>query len=191
MLKGRANENQTEMFTLRSHVDTADSGAPPIMPKLQAVKMGHPKQMGACPHGLGGAHPAEYRTWRGIKNRCYQKSNLCYKHYGGRGICVSDRWLKSFQAFLDDMGPKPSPDHTIDRFPDNNGNYEPGNCRWATWVEQGQNRRNTVTFNPAQLRNLIISGTPYRKAAECCGITLGAAYRHGKEWGRQKPLELT
>lgn len=74
--------------------------------------------------------------------------HAAYPNYGGRGIAVCERWLNSPQAFLDDMGMKPTPKHEIDRI-DNDGNYEPGNCRWATRKENDRNRRNNrlLTLN--------------------------------------------
>lgn len=86
----------------------------------------------------------EYESWCGMKARCYNINNSGYKDYGGRGIYVCDRWLgeNGFSNFLHDMGKKPSPIHSIDRFPNNqNGIYEPTNCRWATPTEQNRNRR--------------------------------------------------
>jgi hypothetical protein len=84
----------------------------------------------------------EYRSWAALRARCkYLKVNS-YDRYGGRGITVCKPWEK-FENFLADMGPKPSPKHSIDRFPDNDGNYEPDNCRWATGGEQRRNQRRT------------------------------------------------
>lgn len=89
-------------------------------------------------------HPAEYRTWANMKYRCFNPRAKQWPGYGGRGITVCDRWADSFFAFLADVGPRPSPLHSIDRFPNNNGNYEPGNCRWATSLEQSERKRSTV-----------------------------------------------
>jgi len=82
-----------------------------------------------------------YAIWKGIKKRCYSPKCNNYESYGGRGIRVCERWLNSFEAFRDDMGERPTPRHQLDRFPDNNGNYEPGNCRWATRTQNGRNTR--------------------------------------------------
>lgn len=86
---------------------------------------------------------AERTTWNGMISRCYRPNTTGFADYGGRGIVVCDRWRESFEAFLAYMGPRPSPAHSIDRI-DVDGNYEPGNCRWATAVEQRRNTRASV-----------------------------------------------
>lgn len=92
-------------------------------------------------HGLtrgGNWHPL-YAIWRGMKQRCNDPNHGNYRYYGGRGIRICARW-RNFALFVADMGPRPTPHHTVDRI-DNDGNYEPGNVRWATWKEQNASGR--------------------------------------------------
>lgn len=84
----------------------------------------------------------EYRAWQTMRLRCHVPTNAAYPDYGGRGITVCDAWRDSPEAFLRDMGRKPSPAHEIDRI-DNDRGYEPGNCRWVTRSENDRNRRST------------------------------------------------
>jgi hypothetical protein len=86
---------------------------------------------------------SEYASWERIIQRSTNPRMHNWKYYGGRGITVCDRWRNSFENFLADMGRKPSPRLSIDRI-NNDGNYEPGNCRWATQKEQIANRRRTI-----------------------------------------------
>lgn len=89
-------------------------------------------------HGMAGI--PEYNAWCGMKMRCFNPKNDRFADYGGRGITVCERWRDSFEAFLEDMGMRPSPKHSIDRI-DVDGNYEPGNVRWADGSTQTKNRR--------------------------------------------------
>jgi len=92
----------------------------------------------------GKAHVPEYKAWAGMIQRCYNPRQTAYQWYGARGVTVCDRWRTSFAEFLTDMGSRPSPAHSLDRI-DNNGNYEPDNCRWATPRLQWENKRHCPT----------------------------------------------
>jgi hypothetical protein len=94
-------------------------------------------------HGeaVPGNQSVEYRLWAGMKQRCTNPSAPGWHNYGGRGIKVCQRWADSFEAFLEDMGRRPGEGYSIDRYPNQDGDYEPGNCRWATWKEQNRNKR--------------------------------------------------
>lgn len=85
---------------------------------------------------------AEYGIWCDMRRRCTDPSRNSYKNYGARGIKVCERW-NSFKTFLSDMGPRPSKKHSLERI-DNEGNYEPGNCRWATKIEQSLNKSSNL-----------------------------------------------
>jgi hypothetical protein len=93
-------------------------------------------------HTRVGLTTSEYNSWAMMKNRCYNKKAPNYKHYGGRGIAVCKRWRDSFVAFIQDMGLKPGIGYSIERI-NNDGNYTPKNCKWATQKEQIDNRRNS------------------------------------------------
>lgn len=93
-------------------------------------------------------------TWLGMRHRCLNPNASNYHLYGGRGITICDRWLNGeggltgLECFIADMGPKPTPEHTVDRYPDNDGPYAPWNCRWATMAEQNLNKRSNGAKAP-------------------------------------------
>ncbi len=87
-----------------------------------------------------------YLSWQSLKRRCLNKHEVVYQNYGARGIKVCNRWKKSFANFLEDMGERPSREYQLDRI-NNNGNYEPNNCKWSTKKEQANNRRTTILIN--------------------------------------------
>lgn len=114
----------------------------------QAGEIGQQVTCAVCIKKLAKAIPMRtptQRSWDRMKQRCNDPNRREYPRYGGAGITVCERWNNSFEAFLEDMGERP-PGMTLDRYPDPHGNYEPGNCRWATWPQQGRNKRTTPMY---------------------------------------------
>ena len=130
----------------------------------------------------GCSRTIEHIVWLGMIARCTAKSNKGWKNYGGRGIKVCERWRHDFAAFLSDMGPRPSSEHSIHRSEysldriDNDGNYEPSNCRWAIHREQ----MNNVRYN----RIITVNGesktvAEWTRKLGCSTSTIGQRLRHG------------
>lgn len=137
-------------------------------------------------HGQGSSaeRTPEYNAWKLIHQRCNNPKNPKYKDYGGRGIRVSAAW-DTFAQFFKDMGKRPSARHSIDRFPDTNGNYEPGNCRWATPAEQTRNKRNNIWVEMRGRRMIL------KDWAKELGIDYKLAHaRIRKGWDPMKALGI-
>jgi hypothetical protein len=119
------------------------------------LRSGNTRSCGCLHRKHGKSETPEFIAWLSLIARCYNPNDKGFRFYGGRGITVCDRWLESFLNFLADMGERPGPSYSIDRFPDNDGNYEPGNCRWATRQQQCRNRRsNRLLTCDGQTRTL-------------------------------------
>lgn len=108
----------------------------------------------------------EYRCWSRMLDRCDRPTEPTYKWYGGKGVTVCQRWRDNFGDFLADVGRKPTKRHSLDRI-DSSGNYEPGNCRWATWNEQARNRSNNrrIVFRGREMTLVEaaeVAGIPYK-----------------------------
>lgn len=129
------------------------------------------------------SYSVEYRTRANIIQRCTNAENPLFKYYGGRGIGVCERWRNSFEAFLEDMGPKPGRGYDIDRI-DNYRGYEPGNCRWVKHKINCRNRRETI--------HVLFRGEkiPFADIEEIVGIKQQQLYDLAKRNGHQKTAEI-
>jgi len=125
----------------------------------------------------------EYSAWHNIIDRCTNKNHKQFEHYGGSGIAICEEWRESFETFYNYIGPAPSPKHSIDRI-DNSGNYEPGNVRWATWIEQARNKRNNrlLTYNEETL-----CAAEWSRKLDIKVQTLRTRLRRG--WSAERALE--
>lgn len=145
-------------------------------------------------HAAPGRETAEYKARDSAVQRCTNPKSKSWPSYGGKGISVCERWRNSFEAFLQDMGPRPSPQHSLDRFPDRKGNYEPSNCRWATHAQQSANRdiakgeqhgcARLTKYEVAEIRRERATGTGVRRLAQKYGVSSSHVYRilAGKLW---------
>lgn len=132
-------------------------------------------------HGL--SRTPEYACWRSIRARCKNPRHGGFKYCGARGITFCQRW-RNFENFIKDVGLRPSPDYSIDRYPDNDGNYEPGNVRWATREQQQANTRKT--------RYVIFKGErmAFCTAYQALGIPKGIALaRIQLGWSAQRAID--
>ena len=124
-------------------------------------------------HGL--ALAPEWLAWRDMRYRCQKPSRPDYPRYGGRGIKVCDRW-QVFENFLEDMGRKPDPTYSIERI-DNDGNYEPANCKWGSKAEQSRNRRCSLSPDKVQQIKNAPSAVPGTELAKQIGCSTSVVYR--------------
>lgn len=151
------------------------------------AREGKPKPSYAGPnnpkyiHGM--TKSPEHGIWEGMRKRCRNETEKCYKDYGGRGIKVCERWSR-FENFYADMGPRPSPKHSIDRI-NVDGDYEPGNCKWSTRREQSINRRTTklITYKSVTMSPL--------EWAEVLGVSLSSLFsRITRGWATEEIIEV-
>lgn len=131
-------------------------------------------------HGQHGS--LEYHSWQCMKSRCLNKNDPRYEHYGKRGIKVYDQWINSFETFLKDMGKRPSKSYTLNRI-DNNQNYNPTNCEWATAAQQARNRQSSKLTNSQVIRlqfiedNIVVEKVYWAKIALALRVSKSMIYQ--------------
>lgn len=154
---------------------------------LGHLRSGHTTKCMECAHktkAKENRNTPEYTVWAALKARCTNPNSPQWNDYGGRGITVCDRWLNSFDAFLTDMGFRPSADHSIDR-KDNNGPYSPNNCRWATKEEQSRNTRRTHLIEyQGETKCLTDWAIQFNLSPKCL------SYRLANGWDFEKAIKV-
>jgi hypothetical protein len=177
-----------------------DCGATDVIAVGNLLQQGKKKSCGCATSAMvsaakrthGQARTAVYKRWLNMKQRCGNPDNPAWKNYGGRGIRVCDRWLNSFETFYADVGDPPAPSLSLDRI-DNDGNYEPGNVRWATWSQQQKNarpervqgaRNGRATLTEDDVRFIRASTAKRSDLVEMFGLapTYISSLRSGKHW---------
>jgi hypothetical protein len=184
-----------------------DCGSEKVLPQ-GVISSGRTSSCGCLRHGHArrGAISAEYAVWHSMINRCTKPRHKSWPRYGGRGVRVCNRW-SNFERFLADMGRRPSPAHQLDRYPDNDGNYEPDNCRWALPVENARNRSTNVKIaalgqvrcvtewaeltgiTPQAIRRRIARGWDAARAATTPRATQAQGSNAGSKHGLAKLIE--
>lgn len=140
---------------------------------------------GSITHGdtINGVPTPEYQAWNAMLNRCRNENVACFPEYGGRGIKVCDQW-HHYENFIADMGRRPSPKHSLDRYPNNDGDYEPANCRWATKAEQEYNKRSTKWIEYQGRRITLL------EASKISGVGVdGLRRRINRGWSSSRAIE--
>ena len=118
-----------------------------------------------------------------MQARCGNPRDVQFHNYGGRGVTVCDRWQRSFADFLADVGQPPSEHHQLDRFPRQSGNYEPGNVRWATAIQQANNKRNNVILRLGDVARTLMEWSRATGLSESC-----LRGRVSRGWGSERTL---
>lgn len=159
------------------------------MGKSKNIGVGNPG------HKHGKWKSPEWNSWDHMKRRCNNPNDTKYKNYGANGISVCARWLMSFELFYEDMGDRPV-GTSLDRYPNKNGNYEPGNCRWATPIEQSRNtnKNRFIAYKGETLcvaewaQKFGVASTTIISRFER-GVDISVSVRVGRKFGwRRKPV---